>query len=403
MIVAAESEIATVGKVNVESSSVDDDQGGNASKSGEQPSDVASATDTATSANKKANTALIITLLAIGLAIIGIGAYGYRGNVKNGGIASSTINRAGIQTGGSRGQGTIEARPSDEFDDAADTMYATAADHTSGTRSSVQTSLMINPMYDTADVGVGGEDGEVTRANVLYEPRSLMTTSAAATSTLSTPANDGRKTPAASGAVDTPGAVYLVPSELAATRSGGDGGNDGTSGGADSWTINSTATSVKLVPNVLYAGGGAAPAASDAHAYADIHSGDVPPSSSMSGYVNISIEVMSAALSELPTMTRSEAEKKLAEENVDGGFMLRQKSDSTTKVIVSCVTKGVYEHYIMELVEDADKKGAKWFYKSQPLPFLSMVEAATELLKDKLVHSQPQLLRVDGEVGGVYA
>lgn len=70
---------------------------------------------------------------------------------------------------------------------------------------------------------------------------------AAATSTPCTPTNDGRKTPAASGAVDTPGAVYLVPSELAAIRSG-DGGDGGASGGVDSKTIHSTAASVKLVP-----------------------------------------------------------------------------------------------------------------------------------------------------------
>eukprot|EP00729_Bicosta_minor_P005481 gene5481-10938_t len=70
---------------------------------------------------------------------------------------------------------------------------------------------------------------------------------AAATSTPFTRTNDGRKTPAASGAVDTPGAVYLVPSELAAIRSG-DGGDGGASGGVDSKTIHSTAASVKLVP-----------------------------------------------------------------------------------------------------------------------------------------------------------
>lgn len=286
---------------------------------------------------------------------------------------------------------------------------------------------MLNPMYDTGG-GAGDDDANRIRANVLYEPGPSMTAAAATSAPGSfrpamsagpspahradlcaPPTNGDGKTPAASGAVATSGAVYLVPSKLAATRSGASGDGDPSDP-----RIVSTATAVKLIPNMLYAGGSAAhgdgdgvhyataePAATDSHAYAQIDPSGVPPSTS--GYVNISIEVMAAALSELPTLTRSEAEKKLAEENVDGGFMLRQRSDSTTKVVVSCVTKGVYEHYIMELVEDADKKGAKWLYKSQPLHYVSMVEAATELLKDKLVHSQPQLLQIDGEAGGVHA
>ena len=110
------------------------------------------------------------------------------------------------------------------------------------------------------------------------------------------------------------------------------------------------------------------------------------------GYVNTSFEVMKAMLSTLPAMSRPDAESALAAANVDGGFLLRQKHDSSTKVVVSCTTKGAHEHYIMELVEDANQKGAQWLYRSKALPGISMNESAITLLKDQLVHSSPTLL-----------
>lgn len=112
-----------------------------------------------------------------------------------------------------------------------------------------------------------------------------------------------------------------------------------------------------------------------------------------SGYVNTSYEVMAAMQSELPTMDRFEAERKLAAENVAGAFILRRKMDEADVVSISCLSsKGRAEHFKMPLLEDSDKRGAHWMHRAKPLPELAMVEAAIGLLRDKQVHSRPHHL-----------
>ena len=90
-------------------------------------------------------------------------------------------------------------------------------------------------------------------------------------------------------------------------------------------------------------------------------------------------------MSELPMMDRFEAEQSLGAAGTDGGYLLRRQAGDDEKVCISCVTKGKYEHYVMVLVERPDKSGAQWLHRSQPLPEISMLEAAVGLLNDKQV------------------
>lgn len=107
--------------------------------------------------------------------------------------------------------------------------------------------------------------------------------------------------------------------------------------------------------------------------------------SNNTGYVNTRYEVMAAILSELPIIDRFQAEQKLGAAGIDGGFLLRQKKSGEEKVVISCLTKGTCEHYVMGLVEASDKLGATWVHKSERLPEITMLEAAIGLLNDKQV------------------
>ena len=103
-----------------------------------------------------------------------------------------------------------------------------------------------------------------------------------------------------------------------------------------------------------------------------------------SGYVNTSFEVMSAALSQLPVMDRLPAEAKLKSAGVVGGFFLRQKGDTNDKAAVSVLTPGgKCEHFMMNLVEDADKRGAQWVHRGESLRKVAILEAAMAMLADK--------------------
>ena len=110
------------------------------------------------------------------------------------------------------------------------------------------------------------------------------------------------------------------------------------------------------------------------------------------GYVNTTWEVMAAGLAELPSMPRVEAERKLANAGRDGVFLLRVNHGDSDydcrcdyRATVSCITRNRFAHYKMALVEDPLKKGACWICKGVVLPEVSMIEAATGLLRDKQV------------------
>ena len=47
--------------------------------------------------------------------------------------------------------------------------------------------------------------------------------------------------------------------------------------------------------------------------------------------------------------------------------MLRQNGEpSAYKAAVSCYSGGRFEHCVISLVEDVDKKGAKWVFRGMP-------------------------------------
>ena len=103
------------------------------------------------------------------------------------------------------------------------------------------------------------------------------------------------------------------------------------------------------------------------------------------GYQNTTYEALSAFLSELRAIDRQTAEKMLLDNNTDGRFILRRKTDTTA--VISCLSRGKIEHHIIKLTENRDKNGASWSHKQTKLGEISMVEAAKGVLLDAHVRN----------------
>lgn len=358
-------------------------------------------------ANKKSNASMVVSIL-IALAFVAFVAFAVSGcaNEKRASDPDTEHAQAAMMTRppatrahgaiGTGGIGGIGASVGgDQFDAAVEAMYSTVAEdaqvrHVHGTEHTI-----VNPTYDTSGPAHSSIGMVRLVQNVLY-------TGSTAEGGGGVGSSETEAVVEASSVAGIP-AVYIVPME-----------SENANPSAPSTSAATYATyapAAAAPPSNMHDAGSArdqtagcdqstAPTASDAQRQLG-HQHTVAEHNS--GYVNTSYEVMAAAVSVLPAMTRSDAESKLATANVDGGFLLRQKkgppssasSNSNLKVVVSSTSKGVHEHYVMELVEDADKRGAQWKHRSQLLPNISMIDAATTLLKDKLVHSDPQLLSLD--------